>query len=145
MSHITDVRMQVRDLESLKQAAEALGLDFKQGQKTFTWYGRYVGDSQLAPGRDPKDYGKCEHALKLKDHRAGDYEVGVVQDPDGSYALLYDSWGPGKRLEEAMGRGLSKLKQEYGAAVVARKAPRGFTVHRELLDNGTLRMRLRQR
>jgi hypothetical protein len=151
MSHMTEVKLRVVDLDALAEAAEKVGLELRRGQTTHAWYGRFVGDSRPPAGRDPKDYGKCAHALRLKDHKPGDYEVGLVPALDGKgYDLMLDEWGPGAKLSRAAGQGLGRLKQEYAAAVATKKARatlgrHGFGVTREDLPSGRIRLRLRRR
>lgn len=152
MSHVTDAKMKVRDLEAAAEAAPRCGMTLMIGQKTFNWFGRFVGDSVPPAGRNPAEYGRCEHALRLKDHRSGDYEIGLVPALDGDgYDLMWDTWGTsGRRLAEAAGPNLDKFRREYSAAVLTKKArqklaPKGFTVAREDLLNGRIRLRLRRR
>lgn len=156
MSHITDVKFRARDLDAIEVAGEARGFVLMRGQTEHAWYGRMVGDSaegrQVARERGVKNLGKCDHVLRLKDHRAGlDYEIGLVKAKDGDgYDLLYDSWGPGQRLVEAAGGpNLQGLRQEYTAAVLTRKAKavlarQGFKVERQQVGS-RIRLRMRRR
>src|SRR5678815_3137009 len=98
----------ITDLNALKGAVKELGAIWREGQKTYEWYGRSVGDYPLPDGFTAKDLGKCEHAIRL----AGtEYEIGVVpKKHGGGYTLLYDFWGPGQRLKSHFGDGLAKLK-----------------------------------
>lgn len=151
MSHITDCKLRVRDLADLKQAVEAVGLEWREGQQTFAWWGVFVGDSNDHGGRDPKTFGQCLHAIGLPGEpgvtgRAGPWEIGVVpaQDGDG-FNLLYDNYGnAGEKLERLAGRNLSRLKQEYSVAVATKKSAQlaraGFALRRE---NVGARVRLR--
>lgn len=156
MSHITTVKGQYKSLAELRTAGERCGLVFMEGQTQHAWFGRFVGDS--AEGRATvrerglENLGKCDHALRLKDATGRDYEIGVVAKADGTYDLLYDSWGPGARLEAAAGKGLWKLRQEYAAAVTEARVERtmarqGFALHREeeRTPDGRRRVRLRLR
>src|SRR5439155_1428606 len=104
----------------------------------------------------PKDFGKCEYALRVKGTRpqmgpGGPWEIGVVKAKDGDgYELLYDAYGgAGQALTNAVGVGARKLRQEYAAAVATKKAKatlakKGFTVTREAVA-GRIRLRLRKR
>lgn len=154
MSHITKCQTQYKSLTEVRTAGEVLGFDFIEGQKQHAWYGRMVGDS--AEGRETErefgreNLGKCDHVLRLKDHRAGDYEIGVVRRDDGTFSLVYDSWGPGQRLEQRAGKGLTRFKQEYGIAVTQARhaqtlARQGFRMTREDIGNGRVRLRLQRR
>jgi hypothetical protein len=154
MSHISKCQTQYKSLDEVKVAADVLGFDFMENQKKHEWYGRMVGDS--AEGRATaqefgiENLGKCDHALRLKDHRQGDYEIGVVRRDDGTFALVYDSWGPGQRLEQRAGQGLTKFKQEYGIAVTQARVEKtlsrqGFRMTREDIGDGRVRLRLQRR
>ena len=152
MSHIVDVHMKARDLDALAEAGDRCGFTLNLGQQSHTWFGRFVGDTVPPPSRSPRDFGQCDHALRLKDHRAGDYEIGVVQALDGDgFDLRWDTWGAsGRRLIDAAGPEMNRLRQQYSAAVIsarARKklAPKGFTTTREDLPGGRIRLRLRRR
>lgn len=101
--------------------------------------------------------GKCEHAIGIPGRTAktgsghdAEYEIGVMRSRDGkSFRLAYDSYGAGRRLEEKAGRDLQKLRQEYAVAVATKKAKKlkqkGFTLKRENMPNGKVRLLLRKR
>jgi len=150
MSHMTDVKLKVKDLDALEEAALALGMELRRGQKTHKWYGQFMGDTRSAPGHDPKTFGKCEHAIAVKGEPSA-YEVGVVKALDGDgFELLFDSWGPGQRVEAKAGRNLARLRQEYAVAVTAKRvkqtlARQGFKMTREAAEGGRVRLRLRAR
>lgn len=154
MSHITDVKLKIKDLDALAEAAEALGLELVRGQKTHAWYGRFMNDSEegrrVVAERGLRNLGKCDHALRLKARYSGDYEIGVVAEADGGYSLLYDSWGPGQRLERAAGPQLTALRREYAASVATAKAKatlgrQGWTVRRENLSGNRIRLKVVKR
>lgn len=155
MSHLTNVKLRVRDLDCVEEAARKRGGVLMRDQKTHAWYGHMVGDSAegraMARERGVANLGKCEHAIRLADHRHGDYEVGVVAAKDGDgYDLVMDTWGPGQRLVQRFGSDLDGLRQEYAVAVTLKKtkatlAKKGFTAVREDLLNGRVRLRLRRR
>lgn len=155
MSHITMCKTQFNSLDAIKVAAEALGFEFVEGKKTHAWYGRMVSDSaegieaERALGRE--NLGKCEHVLRLKDHRQGDYEIGLVRTDSGEWRPIADFWGPGHRLLERVGNDdYSKLRQEYGIAVTQARvektlARQGFKMTRENIGDGRVRLRLQRR
>lgn len=145
MSHVAEVKMRIMDLDALAQAAAACGLEFKQDQTEYRWYGRFVGDYNAADAaantRDPRLFGKCDHAVVVPgDSKA--YGVGVVPATDGyGYDLVYDNWQGGYGLEEKAGRGLSKLKQEYAAAAAERQLARqGYETQRTTNARGELQV-----
>jgi len=146
MSHISDMELRIRDTAALAEAAQLCGLEFREGQKSFRWFGRFVGDSTPPAGRDPKDYGTCEHALAIPGDREA-YEAGLVAALDGDgYDILCDTWGPGRKTAAR----LDKLRQEYAVAVTlkaarSKLARQGYTAAREDLPNGRVRVRLVRR
>ena len=121
-------------LDALKAACKELGLEFVEGQKTYRWFGRWVQDYHAADaaykqGFDPKQYGKCDHVIKVPD--AG-YDIGVVKQPNGKYKMIYDFFGPGRKIVTTLGKGCEKLVQYYGlnrSAMVARA--KGLIVQRK--------------
>lgn len=157
MSHITDVKMKVRDLDALAEACDLLGLEFERDKTTFAWWGTYVGDSRDYGELDVKEFGKCAHAIKEKgtsprNGSSGPWEIGVVPAKDGDgFILALDTYGgAGRRLINLAGQGLDRLRQEYSTAVAAAKAkktlgPKGFVAKRETLANGTVRLRMVRR
>ena len=120
-------------------------------QKTYAFYGRFLNDSHDYGNHDPATFGKGEHALRAKDYKPGDYEIGVVKALDGNgFELLVDTWGPGRKLIAKAGQNLDGLRREYAASVATRKAQatlgrKGFTLSREDLPGNRIRLRLRRR
>lgn len=141
MSHVAECKLEVKDLSALAEAAEALGFEFREDQLTYKWYGKFLDDWSDATraaalrGRDPSTFGKCVHALRLKNDPRG-YEIGVVQNTDGTYSLLYDAWGGGGRnIEETAGIDLVRMTEEYGAVVATRQlTSQGYEVTKSYVD-----------
>lgn len=95
----------------MKATIEALGgtcLD----KQTFAWYGRFMNDSPIPEGMDPEDYGKCLWAAAFPD---SEYEVGVIKALNGKpgFQLVWDEWGPGKKINERLGSSCEKFTQTY--------------------------------
>ena len=137
MSHIADVRMEIKDLDALRSAVEALGGKLVLGQKTHRWFGKFLNDwnsdRAAVNRRDSNTFGTCEHAITFK---GIDYEIGVVKDGE-SYELIYDTYGGA--LEQKLGVGLPKLKQGYGVEVTKRQLSRqGYRVTTISYPNGTI-------
>lgn len=131
MSHVVKVKTVIRSLDALRRAAERCGLELIEGQKTYKWFGRFVGDSPMPEGfcwTDGKGtrfgvgkqmLGTCDHALRVKDD-ASAYEVGVYQTGPGEYGIVWDWWMEGYGLQEKIGRGINdagKLLDEYSFAI----------------------------
>ena len=157
MSHVTEIRLRLRDLDALEEAAEKCGLELVRGEKTFAWWGTFAGDSRPPAGRDPKDYGTCEHALRVKGETPrngsrGPWSIGVAKAVDGDgYDVLFDAYGSaGQRLLDRIEPDGSKLRREYACAVAERNArktlaKKGFRVEREDLPGNRIRLKLRKR
>jgi hypothetical protein len=142
MSHIATVDVHVTDLAALKAACAELGIEFREGQQTFRWYGAYLGGYPLPEGFTAADMGKCEHAIGIPGNTHA-YEVGVVRRRDGKpgYHLMYDFWRGGFGLEEQIGTQAGKLRQQYAAQVAANQARKqGYRVTQSLHADGSLRL-----
>jgi hypothetical protein len=146
MSHVTTIDLHITDLDSLAKACERLGLELVTGQKTFKWYGQWVGDyrgqdAAFNQGIDTKDYGKCEHAIRVKGNKQA-YEIGLVKRTDGKagYRLVWDHYAGGFGLCEkvqynAKTVNADKLKDWYAAEVSKKQMRRqGFRVNAKQLD-----------
>ena len=132
MSHISKIELVIHSLEDLKEACRQLGFEFVDNQKTFKWYGRWVGDTPLPEGIKIEDLGKCDHAIRVP---GCDYEVGVVKRGD-SYILLWDYYYAGG-LTDKIGANAGKLKQAYSVARVRKEARRkGYRVREKKIDQG---------
>jgi hypothetical protein len=111
------------DLSLLSIAAQAMGAELVKDVSTYKWYGVHVGDYPIPAGFSKEELGKCEHVIRIPDCR---YEIGVVQskDPDNpGWVLLYDFWGPGKKLEEWLGgSSCHRLRESYTDQAVRRVA-----------------------
>lgn len=157
MSHVTKVNLKINDLDALDEACTQLGLELQRGKKTHAWWGTFVGDSRAYGDHNPADFGKCEHAIKIKGDKPvnghyGPWEIGVVKAKDGEgYDLLYDTYGgAGQRLTQVVGQDVTTLRKEYAFAQASRKARatlarKGWSTAREELPNGALKLKLRKR
>ncbi len=133
MSHVTQIEIKVKSLEALKAACQRLGLEWLEGQKTYKWYGRHVGDYPIPEGLTVDDMGKCTHAIKVP---GASYEIGVLDRGNGAFQLLWDFWSGGG-LERVLGKGGGKLKQAYAlevAKVQARRA--GYSCIERVEEDG---------
>lgn len=132
MSHITNIKLRVKNLDALAEAAASVGLELRRGQTTHLTYGGR---------RSP-----CLHALCMPSV-PGAYEVGVIAAPDGGdgFDLVADLWQQHALSQAVGGPQFNRLRQEYAGAEAAIKmkrklVPLGFTVKREMVG---ARMRLR--
>lgn len=170
MSHVATIDVEIRSLEDLRAACKRLGLEFVEGQETYRWYGRHVGDYPLPKGFEISDLGKCKHAIRIPLSTEGAdlaYEIGVAARRDGGngYVLLWDFFNSGKRiwknypdgtpselrqdsaynegpgLNQYIGQGGGKLKQAYGTVTATRAArQQGLQVREVAGPNGSIRL-----
>jgi hypothetical protein len=120
MSHVTVIKVEIKNLEALQQAAEAIGLEFRKNQKNYNWYGRSVGDYPLPAGFTTEDLGKCDHALGIPNNPSA-YEIGVVER-DGKYLLVWDFWNGGFGLQDVVGNDCCNLTDKYAETVAVNEA-----------------------
>ncbi len=102
MSHITTVETQIRDIEALREACEALGCRLEGPGKVEGYF---------------RNMGTADHIIKLP---GTSYTVGLVRQPDGSYSLSADLWAG--HVERVLGPRCGRLLQEYALRVVTRSA-----------------------
>lgn len=144
MSHVATIDLHILDLAALSEAADRLGLELVRDQKTYRWYGRYVGDAPLPEGFKEEELGHCQHALRLKDPalRADAYEIGVASRKDGKpgYCLLWD-YIDYRLLKILGGVTAPKIRQEYARAVAIKQLrQRGYAITEKTLPGGALQL-----
>ena len=133
MSHISKINLVINDLEALEQACINLGFEFRKGQEKFSWFSRWVGDTPMPKGMTIADLGKCAHAIHVP---GASYEVGIIDNKDGTYALVYDYWHSGG-LEPLIGKQACFLAAEYGAVCAENEfRDNGYDFHREVTEDG---------
>ncbi len=138
MSHISKIELEIQSLEDLKLACKRLGFIFQENQKTYQWYGRFVGDSPIPEGINIEDLGKCDHAIKVPECT---YEIGVVKR-GSKYILLWDSWHTGG-LEKKIGPDAGLLKQAYTIERIRHEAKRKKYQVKEIQNDQSMRLVLR--
>lgn len=169
MSHVVENKARIKEseLDLLRRAvAQVPGVEWREGQKTYGWYGRWADDSPVPESMFPPEelarvramsrperqavmnaiLGKCEHAIHVP---GSSYEVGVVRRADGSYTLRYDFWGgSGEKLVRALGgRQGEKVMQAYGREWIREQA-RGlgqYVESEETRADGSIRLRVAAR
>ena len=142
MSHVATIKVAVLDLDALRAAVESMGGEFLEGQKTYAWWGRSVGDYPIPEGFVAGDLGKCDHALRFP---GAPYEVGVVRRRDGKagHTLLQDFYPTGG-LPGVIGENGGKLVQAYSREVVRKAARRaGHSVSESVQADGSIVLRVR--
>jgi hypothetical protein len=142
VSHVATVDLHIKDLDSLKAACKAMGLEFREGQKTYKWYGHSVGDYPLPEGFKANELGQCEHAIGIPGNKRA-YEIGVVRRRDGKpgYMLMWDFWNGGYGLQEVVGQDCKKLRQQYATQVSIKQVRKqGFRVQQTVGQDGKVRL-----
>jgi hypothetical protein len=64
-----------------------------------------------------EDYGKCSHVIQIANNK---HEIGLVQQEDGSFGLIWDNYGgSGMRLDNLIRKkhGNMTFEQRYGLEV----------------------------
>jgi hypothetical protein len=151
MSHVSALKIKVKNLSALAAAAKDCGLEFREGQKTWKWYGQFANDyhgddAAYRQGVTPAEYGKCDHALSIPGNSHA-YEVGVKDNKDGTFMLLWDFWADGHGLKEKIGEHGNKLQQAYSKhCVIHEAAAKGYEVEKiEVLEKGGLQVHLQEK
>jgi len=130
MSHVTTVKMKIKDLDALEHAAKQCGLELVRNQKTYRQYysasrEAYGSAETVQAGLSDKDLRSCDHALRVAGVPTA-YEIGVKKTDDG-FILLFDPHAGGMGLMARVSgvnkagvndhRNLNKLQQEYSTEV----------------------------
>ena len=136
MSHIVSISVEMTDLIAVKAACKRLGWEFKEGQSTYAWYGRSVGDYPLPAGMTKDDLGKCNHAVGVP---GASYEVGLRKHGN-NWVPVWDFWCSGG-LKEDTGKRFAAAYAAEKAKIEARK--KGYRVASETIkEDGTIRLTL---
>jgi hypothetical protein len=112
MSHVAKIKIEVRSLSALIEAANRCGLEFRENQKSYRWYGRSEGDYPLPEGITADQLGRCDHALCIPGNPRA-YEIGIKDMGNGTYSLLWDFWQGGFGLVACVGQNGDTLVSEY--------------------------------
>lgn len=155
MSHVATIEIEIKDLAALKEAGRRLGLEWREGQTTYRWFGRHVGDFPLPAGFAVSDMGVCEHALSVPGDSSA-YEIGVVKNKNGKpgYTLLYDFYSGGKGLMDHIGQHaeipaanrtrerIAGVVQQYYALCAAKRQAqaRGYQCTEKKSQDGTIKL-----
>ena len=117
MSHISKIELEVKDLKTLRQACNRMGLRLLEGKKTFKWYGQ--------------EEGHCDHAIRVP---GATYEIGVIKTGD-LYELQCDYYD--SVLEKATGTNGGLLKQAYAVERTKTEVRRkGYSIIEKKTDSG---------
>jgi hypothetical protein len=93
MSHFTEIKTQIKDIEALRLAVQELGLTLLQNAEARGYY---------------ENKTKGDYVIQLK----GPYDIALNKQADGSFALTADLWQG--HVEKEVGQNYGKLLQLYG-------------------------------
>lgn len=132
MSHISKIELKIKSLEDLITACNQLGLKFCRNEKTYKWFGNWIGDQPLPEGVREEDLGKCDHMIHVP---GAQYQIGIVKK-DNQFLLLWDSWKTGG-LEQVLGNNAGLLKQAYAIERIKRKSRlKGLRIRQQKTKHG---------
>ena len=120
MSHFTEIKTQIKDIEALRSACAELGLALLQNADARGYY---------------ENTTKGDFVVQLK----GPYDIALNRQPDGTFGLTADLWQG--HVEKEVGKGYGKLLQLYGvhkATMEARK--KGLSVLRRPQPSGSIKL-----
>jgi hypothetical protein len=147
MSHITTIKLVIKDLSTLEAACAELGASLVRNVRTYNWYGEKVGKDPLPEGMTLADLGKCDHVIRLPGVH---YEIGVVasKTTPGSYTLAWDFWSSkynlrhdGDKLQKHFGTALVRLQDTYGAHTAMNMLrAKGYLPVRKTLPSGAIQI-----
>ena len=120
MSHFTEIKTQIRDIEALGLACSEMGLS-------------------LIPNAEARGYAKQQtrgdHVIRLK----GPYDIAVNRQPDRTFGLTTDWWAG--HVEKEVGKDYGRLLQLYGLHKAMLEARRkGLSVQRQSQPNGNIKL-----
>lgn len=120
MSHFTEIKTQIKDLEALGLACTELSLAL-------------VPDAQARGYAQQHTHG--DHVIRLK----GPYDIAVNRQSDGTYGLTTDWWAG--HVEKEVGKDYGRLLQLYGVHKATLEARRkGCSVRRQNQTNGCIKL-----
>ncbi len=123
MSHISTIQTQIRNLDALRAACEDLHVRLIDGGQVQGYY---------------RGMARADYRIELPGTR---YQVGVVRQQDGTYALQADFWGG--HVERTLGKGYGLLLQRYGLHVITHEAKRrGKAISATQLPDGRIQVRI---
>jgi hypothetical protein len=125
----------IRELSTLQAVCRKNDWEFRAGQRTFRWFGRWL--EPVPPPLSPS-WGRCAHAIGIP---GCCYEIGLVHEDD-HYLLHWDK-GPEGGLETALGPECRRLWHGYIVEQVRRSAKQhGHRAGTPIVVNQVLRVRV---
>ena len=162
MSHIVTIKTEFRSLPAIEAACRRLGWTFRPNQKTYQWFGQWMGDSPL-----PEELLTPEILVQLKNLNAAErskfmtefmgngdhaisvpgcsYEIGVLARADAQgrsrYLLAYDYWSSGglARAMPTKEGDPNLFAQAYAIEAAKLQAVlEGYSIEEHTQNNGTI-------
>jgi hypothetical protein len=94
MSHFTEIKTQIKDVEALRLACQEMGLTLLQNAEARGYY---------------ENKTKGDYVIRLK----GPYDIAMNKQPDGTFGLTADLWqGP---VEKEVGQGYANFSGFTGS------------------------------
>lgn len=122
MSHWESKAANFKDMDTLKEACEMMGLVLIQDARARGWNGQTI---------------KADYVIKLD----GEYDVAFVKNGD-SYDIKADWFGG--YVERAIGKNGNTLKQAYTSAATVKVAKaQGHPIEMQRLENGNIKLVLK--
>jgi hypothetical protein len=120
MSHFTEIKTQIKDIEALRSACQEMGLSLLQNVEARGYY---------------ENKTKGDYVIRLK----GPYDIALNQQPDGTFGITADLWNG--HVEQEVGRGYGKLLQFYGVHKTLKEArKKGHMVRRSQQQDGSIKL-----
>jgi hypothetical protein len=120
MSHFTEIKTQIKDIDALRSACQELDFPLLQNAEARGYY---------------ENKTKGDYVIQLK----GPYDIALNQQPDGTFGLTADLWQG--HVEKEVGQGYGKLLQFYGVHKAIREArKKGHLVNRSQQRDGSIRL-----
>ena len=120
MSHFTEIKTQIKDIQALRAACRELNLPLLENAEARGYYENKI---------------KGEFVIQL----SGPYDIAVNKQDDGTYGLTADLWQG--HVEKQVGTGYGKLLQLYGVhktMIEARK--KNLSVLRQQKADGSIKL-----
>jgi hypothetical protein len=162
MSHIVTIKTEFRSLPAIEAACKRLGWAFSRNQRTYKWFGDWIGDSSLPEelftpeqlthikrldDSERQKYmtefmGNCDHAITVP---GCSYEIGVLEvrckEGGKKFVLAYDYWPSGGLHTKMPTKPGDPNPFAQAYAIEAAKAQaiiEGYSVEESTLANGTM-------
>ncbi len=160
MSHVVSIKIQLKDLEALKLAAQRLGGKLHENRGDFKWYGQWVDDSPIPRhlftdeeyealmkleggyGGPRSTYMReflnrcCQHKISLP---GCEYEVGLMKKGE-EFIAVWD-WFSSDNLGRVLGADGGVLAQAYAVEKAKLEAKKkGLPCEEKTLEDGTVKL-----